>query len=719
MAATSSFGFGWIEILMILLGGGGILGMPPGDRDPAFIKAAPPQSLVYLEWSSRGAGQPGSRGIDGFAADPEIRQLLSVIEKALIPTEQEGDEEFQQTSRHALRLAGQLTAHPGALFGFVDPPRDANGLLAVPTPAEVLGRIHAALIVDAGTDAAAIIQAFNQSFHFDVPANPRMYDVAGPMNLKVTFHQEKDRLVVGIGDGTIERALIGLRGTQPGLDSNPRFKAGWSKVKFDRCGSVCWLDLKGATDTTLQAVGPAGLIAQAVIKGSGADALDSVISAAGVVDSQMVQRTFVATGGRTDGVLLFANGPALRLEQLSHIPIDSDLVLATSVDLGQLLSGSRDLIGRTNPLMVRIFDEGLKELESELHLNIPRDVIPAFGNAWTAFSSPTEGGLLGSSLVVAIEVRDLAKARVVYDTLIQLVEQSLAANSAPDGATTELRRHEFAGYSICHVSRPGLGFGVTPSMIPTFCLTDSHLLFAVHPQAMKAHLRSRSVPRPGFDSVARAKLSLSNQDLLFASYFDGVRSTQIVSGLLPFLGDSLTEIALGQGVEFDAFSIPSTAALVPYAGDVTLSLARQKDGLLAESRNPQIGIALISGLAWARSWLHSDYEVLLETRRRQVKPAVNAGLGAPEGQVVPAAAAAPVAEVPKEKPAAAAARRVTPLLLKALIPDDIQPMIPEDVFRALSQPPSPEVLQRREERRKELEERRRIRAQRRGIPPRP
>lgn len=747
MAATS-VGVNWMEILLVLLSGGGLLGMPPGDRDPALIKAAPQQSLVYLEWASRGAGQPGAPGIDGFAADPEVRELVAAIEKALAPTDVSGEEEFQQSPRDALRLAGLLTAHSGCLFVVADPPREGNGLLAVPVPAEILSRFHAALIVNAGADASAIIEAINRVSHQEIPLNPQRHEVAGPMNGKVTIHQEKGRLIIGFGEGTVDIALAGLQGKTPGLDTNPRFTANWSKVKVDRVGSVCWLDLKGTAEVTTQSLGPAGLVAQAIIKGAGADALDCVTSATGVVDGQVIQRTFIATEGRTDGVLMLAKGPALKLEQLSHIPADSELVVAGSLDIGQLVAGTRDLLARTNPLMVKVFDEGARELEAELHLNINKDVVPAFGNAWTAFSSPSEGGMLGSSLIVAIEVRDRAKAKTVYETLMQLVEQSLASSDPAVGSTTELHRHEFLGQTICHVSRQGWSYGVAPSMVPTFCLTDTHMLFAVHPQAMKAHLRYRTTPRPGFDKIAKTKLSLANQDLLFASYSDGVRSTQILAGLVPFIGESLADMAQGSGVEFDSFTIPSIAALAPYAGDVALSVARQKDGLLLESRNPQIGIAVLAAMGWTRTWLHGDYEVILESRRQRHQAAVNVALGAPAlgapalgapalgapaGQVVPAAAVAPavavpapVVAVPKEEPAAAVARRAAPIVIRALVPENVQPMIPPDVFRILAEPPTPEMLQRREERRKEaearrkeLEERRRLRTQQRNLPPPP
>lgn len=719
---TTTIGLGWFELLLVLLGGGGLFGMPPAERDASFLKAAPQQSLVYVEWASRGAGKSGAAGVDGFAADPEIKLMLSAIDTALQQPPSAGDGEFDQSQqpREAVRLAKLITAYSGCFFLTADAPVARNGLLNVPSSAEIMSRLHACLIVNAGAEIPQILEGLKRMTQEEIPMSPRMYNVPAPGGARVTIHQDGDRLLIGLGTDTVERALAGIRGEVPGISANPRFQAGWKRVETDRTGCIGWVDVRGSTEVAINSMGPAGLLVQTVLRGAGADAIDFIISGTGVVDGNVVQRTFLATNGRTDGVLLLAGGPALRMEQLSHIPADSDVVLAASLDFGQLVGGLRDLVAKTNPLSLRVFDEATKELEKELGLNLSQDVFPALGNAWTVFSAPSEGGQIGSSLIVAVELRDHAKAQAVYDRLLQLLEQSLATEAHPEFAvpSTELKHQEFLGHKITYLNRSGIGFGVTPAAIPSLCLTQTHLLFGVHPQALKAHLRQQQVKRPGFGTVNRAKLSLAADELLIAGYVDGAKCAQTLGGLFPFLGLSLRAMAQDNGWEFDPFVIPSAAALVPYSGDITISMARQKDGLLFESRNPQIGIALLTTLSWVRSWFQADYELMLDARRQHGAPAENGGLGAPDGQVVPAAAEKPADPI-KEKPADAVGRRVAPVLIRALVPDGVQPFIPDEVFRKLAEPPSPEVLKQREERRKMQEERRRERAMRRGVPVQP
>ena len=63
------------KLLFWIFAGSGLVGLPPGERDPALLNAAAPESVLYFEWAARGPGQPGATGIEGFAADPEILQL--------------------------------------------------------------------------------------------------------------------------------------------------------------------------------------------------------------------------------------------------------------------------------------------------------------------------------------------------------------------------------------------------------------------------------------------------------------------------------------------------------------------------------------------------------------------------------------------------------------------------------------------------------------------
>lgn len=715
--AAASFGIGWLEVLLILLGGSGLLGMPPGERDAALLKAAPQQTLFYFEWAGRVAGQPGAAGIDGLAADPEVRAFFEALEQAIVKAEfPNAEEEHLRLQEHLPRLIKLLTAHPGSLsIGFETPP-PGEGLLKTLSSGDLLGRLRIALNSSAGTDAEALLETFGQLAEVDVGKQPQLKEIAATgLAVKLTVHREADRVWIGFGEESVTKSLACLKGEAPGLGADARFAANWKRVASPRTGTVVWFDLRGVFENVTRTAGPAGLIFQAMLRGVGADALDSIISGTGVENGTIVQRTFLATGGRTDGLLLLAGGPAIRPEQLQHIPADSDLVAAGSLNLAQVVRGARELVGRTTPASAAVFDEAVKQLEAELGLNLMRDVYPAVGDVWTAFDSPAEGGLLGSSLIVAVEVRDTKRAEVLFDRLMKLLEQSLAGDADPEfsGKTTELKRQTFLGHSICYVNTVGWGLGSEGSTTPSFCLTRGHILFALHPQAIKAHLRWQTANRPGFQTTGLPKLARLDGELLACGTLDGTQAMRALCALAPYFGQSVLGHLQSEGFPLDAFAIPSAAALLPYAGDSTFALVRQPDGLLLEARNPHTAILTAAVFASAKAWFLPHGDEYFEARRARGRSVQNAALGAADGQVVPAAAVQPAPAKPPENAGAAAARRLAPLFLKALIPDDVQQFVPDSVFDKLSQPPTPETLQQREERRKLIEERRRQRQEKR------
>ena len=721
MVATPTFGLGFIELLLILLGGSGWLGMPPGERDAELLKAAPQQTLFYLEWAGRGAGQPGGAGIDGLTADPEVVAFFVALDQALAKAETPDADEDQLRLRENLpQLAKLLTAHPGSLsIGFETPPPE-QALLNVLKRQPLTGQFRIGLVSSAGRDAAVLLETLGRLLEAELEPQPQLQEVSFKKTsdtIKLTVHREADRVLIGFGEGTVTKILACLKGDAPGLDQSPRFQAAWKRVAPTRVATVGWFDLKGAIETATRAAGPAGVLFQPMLRGFGADALESLVTGTGVENGNVVQRTFLATGGRTDGLLLLAGGPTIRSEQLKHIPADCDLVAAGSLNLAQTVRGARELVGRTTPASAEMFDEAIKQLESELGLNLERDIYPVVGDTWTAFDSPSAGGLIATSLIVAVEVRDAKRAEVLFERLMKLVEQSLVTEIDPDfeSKTVELKRQSFLGHSICYVNTAGWELGSEAATTPSFSLTREHILFALHPQALKAHLRQQSAPRPTFDSVLPKKLTRPEGELLAFGTLDGERAIQTLCAIAPFYGQSVLSHLQSNGFPLDAFAIPSAAALLPYASDSTFVVVRQPEGLMLETKNPHTAILTAAVLGSAKAWFLPNYDEYLEVRRQRNHSQLNAGLGDAEGKVVPAAAIEPAPKKP-EPAAAVIARKLAPLFIKAMIPDGIQQAIPEDVFKRLEQPPSPEAVRQREERRQQTEERRQKRLERRQPP---
>jgi hypothetical protein len=720
-------GFGLWDILFFIFTGSGLLGLPPGDRDPGLLKSVPPQTLVYFEWASRGKGLAGAAGIDGFAADPEIRQFFELLDAALVPNpgepKPEGGEVADVASgpRSELpQIAKILSARPGCLFvGFEPPAPNKPGIAGW---INVLVGVHGGLIFSSGDQTEALWQHLNHSlqsipgFQFDPASTTQSIPLRLP-GYKLVLHRQDQRIVVALGEGTLERVIEGLSGRVPGLDSNPAFRQAQDRVAVPRVGTVGWVDGKGLVGSVTAALGPLGGLVRPMLTLVGIDAMDHVAFASGVDNETMVHRTFIATGGRTDGIMVLAGGTPIQPRQFSHIPADADLVLATSISLVRVFRESRQLLARVQPLSVRVFDEAVKQLESELGLKIVEDILPAFGDVVAAFDSPSAGGMIASSLVVSLEVRDPAKAAQVFDRLMKFVDQTLSGEHTDQGydGSVSLRQQAFLGQTIFYVNTISNGYGNQSPFTPSFCLTDRHLLFSVHPQAMKAQLRHLQSRAPGFDQQATRKISLPPGETLSYAYLNGPRASAIAGGLLPYLGQSWLSRLEAEGLPMDPFAVPSAAAIAPYFGDSTGVVTRQKDGLMIEARNAPPVLATVALLSAYRQWQASEHQSMDEVRQRNANGGDQLQLGAAENEVVPAVAEkhAPPAPAPKANPAPN--RTLAPLLLKALIPGDVQLMIPESTLRQLEEGPSAATLQRREDARRKREERRRRRLE--PLPP--
>lgn len=712
MQAQASHGL-WELFVFWFFTGSGLLGLPPGDRDPVLLKSVPPQTIVYFEWAARGPGQAGAMGVDGFVADPEIRQFFELLSAALEKHEDGEDEEMLSDFRNELpQLVKLITAHSGCLFLGYEPQQAARPGIA--NWINMLMGIHGGLILSSGDDTDALWRSLNHSlksvpdFNFDQASMTQSIPLSIP-GYKLDMHREGSRIIFALGDSTLPRILDGLSGRLPGLDTNQRFRQALERVAVPRVSTLGWVDGQGIIASVTAALGPLGGLVRPMMTIVGVDALDSVAQMSGVENGTMIQRKFVNTGGKTDGVMVLAAGQPIQLQHFAHIPADADLVIAMSLSLRNVFQEARKLLATTQPLSVRVFDEAVKQLEKELELSIVKDILPAFGDVFTAFDSPAAGGLVATSLVVTVEVRDARKAALVFDRLMKLVEQSLTADHA-DSAFEDpvsLKQNQFLNYTIYYVNSASAGNGLGISTTPTFCLTDRHLMFAIHPQAMKAQLRHLTAKQPGFDQQANRKVMVPAGDALVYAYVNGPRANIILSSLLPFIGQGIVHQVAG--VTTDSFSIPSAAAIAPYFGDSTAVVVRQKDGLLVETRNAPPVVVSLAILSAYRAMHTIDFELFEEARKKRVDGDSAPRFGAADNEVVPARAQKDAAQA-KENPSVL--RKMAPLFLKALVPEGMQQMIPESTLRRLEEGPTEAQIQRREDARKRREERRQERLRR-------
>lgn len=589
-------------ILMMLGGGfsgGGILGLPPGERDAAFVQCPASDVPLYTEWSSRGKGKPGGAGVEGLAADPEVLAFIKAldqgIQKAIELEAGQGEEKI--LGEHLPPLIKILLNRPGCLYIDADA-KAAMQLLANPpelprfTPPffAMLPAVEATMIVNGGEQSDEMAKHLEALMEL-IPEESRVKDLQHqkfpiPMEgASLTLHRHKNYFILGWGKDTVDAAIKGLNGENQGLKDNPRFQASMQKIALERTATVAWFDMKGLVDKAVKGLGPQGLVVAAVVQQLGADSIDSLALCTGVVEGQMHTKGLLKTDGKTEGILALAAGRPLTAQDFQNVPADADMVFAFTLDAPKILSTTKKLIAQAGEEPKENFETILAQLEMELGLSFEEDIFKAFGQKWLLYDSPSNGGVLFTAPVLALEVKDYETAQKTFEQLMKILKLAVPGEVRPGrfGRGVYLSKKLFLDHEVYYINT--IGDDDVP-FTPAFTLTKTHVLASPHPQQLKAHLRFLQTKEARFaDKKFEEEIEHEGGELFAVSYTRPELFARYLASVSPmFASIAFSEIQRGMP-GFDAFDFPSARGLLPYFGEGLLTKERTADGILFNCRH--------------------------------------------------------------------------------------------------------------------------------------
>ncbi len=611
--STSLFGLGFLK-LVLLLSGGGILGMPPGQRDPGLVKCAPAEAIVYREWSSRAPGKPGAPGIDGLAADPEVVAFVETLKQAVLRKIRtdgaKGSVQAEVYAETLPHLALALLDRPGCVYATFDVQAAKTAEAPEGFPG-VRGRIAAglriALVVSGGDktdEIAKHIKTIVALFPAEIRSeNLEHQKIPGlPPQLSVTLHKHEKYFILGLGEGAIDAAVKGLKGEAPSLAAQDRFSQAMQRVQIERTSGVAWIDVRRAIEVAAQSAGAGGEAVNAIAGTLNLNSVDYVASAAGLVEGQLRSRRFINTAGSTEGILALAAGRGITADDLKRIPADADLVFAVSLNAPKTLEALRKIVATAGPAQSARFEELIEQLELLLDAKLNEQIFPGFDDVWTVYDSPGAGGMFFTSPVAAVKVKDHRQAYLAYTGALDLLKGELTDRSQNDAKPGNVRRgvflerYDFQGEAIWYLNT--VGRSDTP-FSPAFCMTQEELLVAPHPQAIKAHLRFRKSDQPTFASKLGKEIPTSDGDLLCLHYVESREWARLLTTAAPYLGNRVFAGLQEQGINVRIADLPSPRAVLPYVDNSFGTVTRTKDGLMIEAKN---GIGLPLGTGVFLSW---------------------------------------------------------------------------------------------------------------------
>lgn len=588
-----------MEILFVMLFGGGffgggVMGLPPGERDAKLAQCAPQDVIFYTEWAARGQGQAGAKGIDGLAADPEILAFIAAIDKSIqesiAQNAREGEEKI--LGENIPPLVKIILNRSGCMYLDVDA-KSALKLMANPpqlpefTPNWVgmLPALQATFIVNGGDQADAMAKHIEALMGL-LPEGDRAQGLKRkkfPIPLEgasLVLHRHENYFILGWGEATIDAAVKGLKDESQGLKGNERFQAAMEKVILERPSSVAWFDMKSLVNKAVQGLGPQGLVVAAVVQQLGADTIESFAMCSGVVEGQLHTKGFVKTGGKTEGILALAAGRPLTAKDFEAVPGDADLLLAFTIDLPKILGTTRKLIAQAGEQPKENFEAVLAQLEKELGISFENDLFKAFGQTWVLFDSPSSGGVLFTAPVLGLEVTDYEAAKVTFGKLMEVLKLAVPGEIRV-GRGVYLQKKTFLDHEVYYIN----AVGREEPFAPAFTLTKTHLLVSPHPQPLKAHLRFLASQEARFSEKFEEKIQHGGGELFAMCHTEPQLFARFLVAVSPMISSLTFPEIQREGFNIDGFEFPSARAFLPYIGNGLMTTERTENGILFNSRH--------------------------------------------------------------------------------------------------------------------------------------
>gem|GEM_PF-3388658 len=663
----------WWQRLALLLSLG-LPGLPEGTTDPQQLLLIPQAAVFAVAWDGRGAGTLNAPGYAGALADPEIRRAVAALQTWAENSQTDTD---AAAVDHAISILEQGLKFPGCMYVAVHPATDN-------TPA----RWEGAIVLQPGAEGEAVLE----SLRIHLPAWLLVEsDAPGPKPFTtglVKFQQIDTRFVWSIGNPLPTMSKRLATGSH-GLGDDPEFQRLTKAVATDNTGAFIWLRIP---EILPPAPGLTAPVRQLLAPLSSWAALGTL----GMDQGQVVARAAV----RCPPTILAQRGAGTPIPQTAwtRIPADAQLVAAVQYDLKTVLE--QGLAYVESQLSERPEPGTLyRRLETELGVDIAQDVLPAFGDTWMVFSAPSTGGPLGLGPVFSLNVTDPQAAYTVFTQAMIRLQQTLPDNPF---ATTRLTTELFEDRMLYCVQSTDAQLG---RIVPCFCITDRELLITLQPQTMRAHLRFTSGKLPSFaeriDLLGMIPATAEGQ-----IFIDSPAWTALLWPMVPYVvNTSLNQQGL-RDLGIDASVWPSSTAMLAYSHPTTANIARTDWGWTAELRNPMsLAAPVIAVAAMLPALQPQSPSVLPSTITPELgQPAgLTIDLGTAEGD--PAApATSPVVPAVAETPAAAPAPREAwrswvPGLIRAVTPDDVEMLIPDEALRNIEAGPNPERIRRRNARR--------------------
>lgn len=562
-----NFGDFFRHITLVFVSYLGLLGipmplpLPPQPEDPAMLRVAPADSVLFVQWFGQGESNPNSKNrCEQLAQEPEVRAMITRLIascRAALVHESRGSEDFAAVLA-LLDSAVTMFAHPGCLFVQDLQPFAGGFVVRNGEQAAATAKAFAAALVAGSRGRAQLEKKTIGDVTFET--------VALPQDLKFLAWGVVDNcFVLSVGEAATEQIVAGLQNTDQGLAGNPGVRRLMPGCKVER--PVL------RTYASIEKILRQAPYADKFWRPLGLSATKAALAESGLEGDGFVSRVQLAIPqpleGTGEGLLGQLRGKPLSQDDLALIPGDATTAIAMRSIEGGLeragLLAATSMAGQDpSPLWERFLAEGIRAMG----LDIRKDLLSHLDDCVVTWNSPGQGGLGFTGAVASLPLRD---AQAFGENLTMMWHRLAEIAPSKEKARAKKERlRPYGGYLgsfehggskvwwMDHVDRD-LPFGIS------WTSTDQHGLFSMQPQQIRTAIDNSTLPN--FDTaLVRKPLIARRGDAHAMLYVDLQGLLRQGYGALLVMFQMESHQWQNDGFDFELADVPRLESLARHLG---------------------------------------------------------------------------------------------------------------------------------------------------------
>ncbi|MCG8651793.1 MAG: hypothetical protein MI861_18275, partial [Pirellulales bacterium] len=465
-----------------------------------------------------------------------------------------------------------ISGKPGCLFVGLDPQQQQD----VPPDFAALMSLRAGLVINAGDDAdevAANVQSL-LSAALGSPVESLDHTLL-PLPIPAMLHRHDDYLIFAVGPDVLDGIVDRLAAQSGGMSEHQGFAAGWQDLGMDRTGMITFLDIERGVEKIGSLTGTQAAILQGM-RMAGMDGATWAMGVSGIENGSLISRGHLRGVTGDDGLMALASGRGITADDFKLVPDDCDLVFAFSADTAKIYEALMKFVSVMDQRASAQIQAGYDNFARNLGIDIQQDLFAALDHVITLSNSPGDAGWIASSPVLTIGMKDQRGVQKTSDKIVEAFQRAYEAPAPGEfhRRAIKIERRTFLETEIFMINVIGEDDLV---VAPSWCLTDTHLMVALHPQALKSRLRRLAAD--DWKSYGQKFQGGPEGDVIAHSSLDVPRLLPQFYGMLPWIGQVVFSEMQSEGFDMNLLDLPSAAAIMPYTGVSRSYLVRTPNGM--------------------------------------------------------------------------------------------------------------------------------------------